>query len=213
MWRFSFAVGGTPRSALVRVARGISARALGRRFAEAATALCVFSLWRRAAPVHRQFLCRHGSGIDTSDDCAEVPGAAATGTHGGGAGVHYAAGRSRNPCHAGSTEARGSALLLFRSADCDYRLTSVSVAVDSLRQGGKLGTRLHHAKNGIARNHADDVRAAVGGVADDGHLVDIGRKEAFEKAEKRLTGRSAKNFLAWDHDGLHGHMRPLIGGD
>src|SRR5713101_1497009 len=213
MWRFSFAVGGTPRSALVRVARGISARALGRRFAEAATALCVFSLWRRAAPVHRQFLCRHGSGIDTRYDCSEVPAAAPTGTHGGAAGVHYAAATSRNPCHAGSTEARGSALLLFQSADCDCRLTSVSVAVDSLRQGGKLGTRLHHAKNGIARNHVDDVRAAVGGVADDGHLVDIGRKEAFEKAEKRLVGRSPQNFLAWDHDGLHGHMRPLIAGD
>src|SRR5258708_32523351 len=117
MWRISFAVGGTPRSALVRVARGISARALGRRFAEAATALCVFSLWRRAAPVHRQFLCRHGSGIGTSDDCSEVPAAAPNGTHGGAAGVHYAAATSREPCDARSNEARGSALLLFRTAE------------------------------------------------------------------------------------------------
>src|SRR5260370_16605992 len=112
MWRFSFAVGGTPRSALVRVARGISARALGRRFAEAATALCVFSLWRRAAPVHRQFLCRHGRGIDTRDDCSEVPAAAPTGTHGGAAGVHYPSPTSPNPSHPDNTKTRRNPLPL-----------------------------------------------------------------------------------------------------
>src|SRR5258708_35279733 len=97
MWRFSFAVGGTPRSALVRVARGISARALGRRFAEAATALCVFSLWGRGAPGHREFLFRHGRGIGTPADFSEVPAAAPTRAHGGAAGGHFPAAPPRRP--------------------------------------------------------------------------------------------------------------------
>ncbi len=51
---FAGAMGGSPRSAMVRRATGISARALGRRPSKAVATLCLFSVWRRAEAMHRQ---------------------------------------------------------------------------------------------------------------------------------------------------------------
>ena len=48
---------------------------------------------------------------------------------------------------------------------------------------------LHDAKDGIARDHADDLGGAVVGAGDNGYLVDIGGEQAFEEAEEGFVWR------------------------
>src|SRR5580692_4045840 len=74
---------------------------MGRRPAEADSAVRVFSIWRRAAPVHREFLRAHGSGTCFGDDRAAVPVSAGRGPSGGAAGVDHAAPAARDSRRAG----------------------------------------------------------------------------------------------------------------
>src|SRR5580700_4280173 len=74
---------------------------MGRRPAEADSTVRVFSIWRRAAPVHREFLRAHGSGTCFGDDRAAVPVSAGRGPSGGAAGVDHAAAAARDSRRAG----------------------------------------------------------------------------------------------------------------
>src|SRR4030088_2627537 len=51
-----------------------------------------------------------------------------------------------------------------------------------------FGPRPHHPEDGVARNHANDVRAPVRPIscstADDWHLVNIGTEQALEQTEQ-----------------------------
>src|SRR5436190_18381731 len=76
---------------MVRRAGGISPGTLGRRPFEAHPALCLFPVWRRPSPVHRECVCRDGSDADTRDRRAEVSATAGAESPGCPASIHYTA--------------------------------------------------------------------------------------------------------------------------
>src|SRR6202007_3012731 len=73
VWRGVRSMGDTPRRALVRRSAGVSTRALGQRFGQAASAIRVLSVWRRPAPMHWEHICVDGSERGAGYDWAEVP--------------------------------------------------------------------------------------------------------------------------------------------
>src|SRR4029077_18109420 len=93
---------GAPRRAVVRGAGGISPRTLGGRPAEANSKVRVFSLWRRAAPMHREFVRDDGICPDSCNDRPAVAIPFGRGASGGAAGVDYAAPEVRDSRGAGS---------------------------------------------------------------------------------------------------------------
>jgi cytochrome P450 len=74
------AVGGAPRRAVVRCAAGVSSGALGKRPGEAAAAVRVFSVWRRAEAVHRKHFCADGSERGAGHGGTEIPVRAGAGS-------------------------------------------------------------------------------------------------------------------------------------
>jgi hypothetical protein len=80
-------------------------------------------------------------------------------------------------------------------------------------QRADLGACPHDAKNGIARDHSNDMRSVVFGAAYHRHLIHVGGQQAFQQAQQWLFWRSPQNFIARNHHRLHRHVRPLLAPD
>ena len=153
---------------------------------ETIAAVRLFSVRRWAAPVHRECICADGSNADSGDHRAEVSIAAGGESSRGAAGVDYAEAAARCACHAGVAGKIFSQAFIQRETICCRRLNffppkkepqqKFRRELDQLlagRKGAEFGARLHHAKNGIARDDANDLGRAVAGAAHDGHLIDV----------------------------------------
>src|SRR5207245_4743385 len=74
---------------------------------------------------------------------------------------------------------------------------------------GEFRTRLHHAQDGIPRDHAHDLVRAVAGSAHHRPLIDIGAQQPLEQFQKRLVRRGPQNLIPRDHRGLDRIVSPL----
>src|SRR5205807_3590315 len=147
-------------------------------------AVRLFSVWWRAAPVHREYLCVDGSGADSGDDRAEISIAASSQSCGSAAGVDHAPAATRSACHAGAAPEKRS-----RSLRQTAGQLPLLISLPAGRQWAKLRACLHHAEDGIARDDSNDLGSAVAGAAYHGHLIDIRAQEPLQQTQERLVRR------------------------
>ena len=76
----------------------------------------------------------------------------------------------------------------------------------------QLRAGLHDAEDGIAGNHADDVRAIFCS-AYNRHLIYVRGEEPLEEAEQWLLRRSPQDFFAGNHGGLNRIVSPFFARD
>src|SRR5258708_7300376 len=94
---------------MVRRTGRIPAGAMGKGFDEAIATVCVLSVWRRRAPVHRERVCADGSGADSGDDRAKVSIAIGGESSRGAAGIDHAAAAPWNSRDSGGAGKRVTA--------------------------------------------------------------------------------------------------------
>src|SRR5204863_73134 len=97
-----------------------------------------------------------------------------------------------------ATEELGRLASRVTSLECDHAFAA------------KLGARLHHAEDGIARDDANNLRRAFLRAAHHGHLVHVRAQEPFQQTQEWFFRRRPQNFLPRDHGGLDGVVGPLV---